>query len=143
VKQAPAGSGRAPVASGTGAEARAGAGCVGAALVMSGWSRRRPRAHARAAGREVAGSRLGGAGSTLRRRQLVVGGGDSFAAAAAGGHAGARDRMKRCGQRSSIKIVYFRRPPRRPSDIILCSTVYLTVVEHKLMSDSHSNNPRI
>jgi hypothetical protein len=53
VKQASVGSGRAPVASGTGVEARAGAsaGCVGAAPVASGWSRRRPRARARAAGR--------------------------------------------------------------------------------------------
>jgi hypothetical protein len=58
------------------------------------------------AGQEVAGSRLGGAGSTLRRRRwLIVGGGDSFAAAAAGGHVGAGDRMKRCGQRPSVKIL--------------------------------------
>jgi hypothetical protein len=50
VKRASAGSGRAPVASGTGAEARAGAGCVGAAPVASGWSRRRPWARAQMAG---------------------------------------------------------------------------------------------
>jgi hypothetical protein len=42
---------RAPVASGTGAEARAGTGCVGAAPIASGWSRRRPWARARAARR--------------------------------------------------------------------------------------------
>jgi hypothetical protein len=36
VKRAPAGSGRAPVASGMGAEAPAATGCVGAALVASG-----------------------------------------------------------------------------------------------------------
>jgi hypothetical protein len=37
VKRAPAGSGRAPVASGTGAEAPAAVGCVGAAPVASGF----------------------------------------------------------------------------------------------------------
>jgi hypothetical protein len=37
VKRAPAGSGRAPVASGTGAEAPAAASCVGAAPVASGY----------------------------------------------------------------------------------------------------------
>jgi hypothetical protein len=42
------GSGLAPVASGTGAEAPAGAGCVGTAPVASEWSRRRPRARPRA-----------------------------------------------------------------------------------------------
>jgi hypothetical protein len=63
VKRALAGSGLAPVASGTGAEAPAGAGCVGTAPMASGMSRRRPRARARArAGREVAGSCLGGGG---------------------------------------------------------------------------------
>jgi hypothetical protein len=51
VKQAPMGSGRALVASGTGANAWAGARCFGAALVALGWSRRRPQARARAAGR--------------------------------------------------------------------------------------------
>jgi hypothetical protein len=56
-----------------GAEAWAGVGYVEAAPVASGWSRRRPRARARAAGRqggaglEVARSRLGGGGDSLRR----------------------------------------------------------------------------
>jgi hypothetical protein len=30
--------------------------------------------------------------------------------------------MKRCGQGLSVKIVYFRQPARRPSDIRLCPT---------------------
>jgi hypothetical protein len=61
VKRAPAGSGRAPVASGTGAEAPAALGCVGAAPGASGWSRRRPRARARARARRRDG-RSPGAG---------------------------------------------------------------------------------
>jgi hypothetical protein len=43
------------------AEARAGAGCVGAASVALGWSRRRPRACARAA------RRWGGVGGRRER----------------------------------------------------------------------------
>jgi hypothetical protein len=77
VKRAPAGSGRAPVALGTGAEARAGAGCVEAAPMASGWSQRRPMAHARAAGRRVG---AGGHREPLGRRGRHL-------AAAAGGHA--------------------------------------------------------
>jgi hypothetical protein len=63
VKRAPAGSGLAPVASGMGAEAPADASCVGMAPVVSGVSRRRPWARARARAR-----RRGGAGG---RRELL------------------------------------------------------------------------
>jgi hypothetical protein len=91
VKRAPAGSERSPVASGTGAEARAGAGCVG----QLRWRRDgHGGGHGLVigrlgvgAGREVAGSGLGGAGGTWRR--LVVGGSGSGGcfAAVTGGHA--------------------------------------------------------
>jgi hypothetical protein len=71
VKRALVGSGRAPVASGTGVEAWAGAGCVGVAPVASGWSQRRPRARARAAGcRGRAGGRREALGR--RRRHLAA-----------------------------------------------------------------------
>jgi hypothetical protein len=63
VKRASAGSGLAPVASGTGAEAPAGAGCVWTAPVASGMSRRRPRARARA--------RAGRRGGARGRRELL------------------------------------------------------------------------
>jgi hypothetical protein len=115
VKRAPAGSGR---ASGTGAEAPAGAGCVGAAPVAAGWSRRRPRAHAR-----VRARRRGGAGG--RRARIGLGRRQRHLAAAAAARrrrlvmrASGRDKeriMKRCGHGASVKILYFRRPPRRPS----------------------------
>jgi hypothetical protein len=55
VKRAPAGSGLAPVASGMGAEAPADASCVGMAPVVSGVSRRRPWARARARARRRGG----------------------------------------------------------------------------------------
>jgi hypothetical protein len=51
VKRASTGSRRTPVVSGTGADAWAGARCVRAAPVASGWSQKRPQARARAAGR--------------------------------------------------------------------------------------------
>jgi hypothetical protein len=74
VKRAPAGSGRVPVASGTGAEALAAMGCVWVAPMALGWSRMLPQARARAwaARRDVPGHRLclGGGGETLRRRSL-------------------------------------------------------------------------
>jgi hypothetical protein len=79
------------VVSGTGAEARAGMGYVGVALVASGWSRRRPRARARAAGHR---GRAGGHWEPLVRRRLVGGGDGSFAATTAGEQASGRDRMK-------------------------------------------------
>jgi hypothetical protein len=81
------------MASGTGAEAGAGAGCVGVAPVASGWSRRRTRACARAAGRQGgAGGRwqwLGRCGRHLaavaargrRRWWRLLGGGDSWTTA--------------------------------------------------------------
>jgi hypothetical protein len=144
VKRAPVGLGRAPVASGTGQRlrrARAASGQLrwrrdghggGHGLVLG-------RGRGVGVGREVAGSRLGdGGGSSaaaaaalLRWRWLVM-------------RASGRDieRMKRCGHGASVKIIYFRRPPRRPSDISLSPTAYLTAVGHKLMSDSHSDNPR-
>jgi hypothetical protein len=69
--RAPAGLGRAPAGSGTGADAWAGARCVGAAPVASGWSRRWSRARARAA------EHRGGAGGRReplgwRRRDIAV-----------------------------------------------------------------------
>jgi hypothetical protein len=79
VKRAPTGSGWATVASGMGAEAWAGASCVWAAPVVSGWSRRLPRARARAAGRR---------GRARCRREPLGRRGRHLAAAAAGGHAG-------------------------------------------------------
>jgi hypothetical protein len=94
VKRASARSGRASVASGT--EAGAGAGCVRVAPVASGWSRRQPRARARAA------RRRGGAGG--RRQRLgwrgeapSDGRGGSLSAAARGRVW--EDGMKRCGWR--------------------------------------------
>jgi hypothetical protein len=73
VKRAPAGSGRVPVASGMGAEAWAGARCVGAAPVASGWSRRRPRVCARAAGRRgMAGGRRELLGRRWRQLSAVA-----------------------------------------------------------------------
>jgi hypothetical protein len=44
---------------------------------------------------------------------------------------------------ASVKILYFRRPPRRPSDISLCPTAYLAAVGHKLMSDGPPVSPRM
>jgi hypothetical protein len=78
VKRASAGSGRAPVASGTGAEAPAAAGYVGAAAVLLGWrwSYRATRAEARAwAGRR---GRAGGR-REWRRRRFLGGGGYAYA----------------------------------------------------------------
>jgi hypothetical protein len=43
------------------------------------------------------------------------------------------------GSVASVKTPYFRRCPRRPSDISLCPTARLTAVGHKLMSDGPSN----
>ena len=87
MKRAPAGSGRAPVASGTGAEAPTVDGCVGAAPVLLGrrWSYRATGAEARArAGRrggaggrwELLGQRWSYRATTARRRrQRFLGGG--------------------------------------------------------------------
>jgi hypothetical protein len=142
VKRAPAGSGRAPVASGTGAEAPAAAGCVEAAPVASGRLRWRRWHRARATRRGGRGGRraqalLGrwwsnlaaAAAAESRRREVYGGGGGGLAAWAA------RGRMKRCGLGASVKIPYFRRCPRRPSDIRLCPTAVRRAVGHKLMSD--------
>jgi hypothetical protein len=35
--------------------------------------------------------------------------------------------------RASVKIHYFRRPPRRPSDISLCPTAHMTAVGYSLL----------
>jgi hypothetical protein len=107
VKRAPAGSGLAPVASGTGAEASAGTGCVGmiteaatgscsGASWASGWARGR---------RESLGRRLrhqAAAAEALRRRLLYFGGGGWSCE-----RAGETERMNRCGREASIKILYF------------------------------------
>jgi hypothetical protein len=61
LKRAPAGSGRAPVASRTGAEAWAGVDYVGAAPVASGWTRWGPGAGA-------GGGGWGGGGGGRRQR---------------------------------------------------------------------------
>jgi hypothetical protein len=41
-----------------------------------------------------------------------------------------------------VKIRYVRQPPKRPSDISLCPTAYLTAVGYNLMSDCMSDNRR-
>ena len=85
MKRAPAGSGRAPVALGTGAEAPAAAGCVGAAPVASGQIRWRRGGFGGVvlglrvgAGREVDGHGLCLGGGAWRRRRH----GDGVTAAA-------------------------------------------------------------
>jgi hypothetical protein len=84
VKRAPAGSGLAPVASGTGAEASAGTGCVGmiteaatgscsGASWASGWGERSPRVAWATV--ETSGGSGGGSSSSaalFRRRRLVM-----------------------------------------------------------------------
>jgi hypothetical protein len=146
VKRAPAGSGRALVASGTGEEAPEAAGCVGAAPVASGWLRWRRARAARRGGRggrrarAVLGrwwSNLTAAAAESRRREVYGGGGGGLAAWAA------RGRMKRCGLGASVKIPYFRWCPRRPSDIRLCPTAVRRAVGHKLMSDGQSDSRRL
>jgi hypothetical protein len=71
------------------------------------------------------------------RRREVYGGGGGLAAWAT------RGRMKRCGLRASVKIPYFRRCPRRPSDIQLCPTAVRRAVGHKLMFDGQSYSRRL
>jgi hypothetical protein len=150
------------VASGTGAEAPAAAGSVGAAPVSLGrrWSCRSTRwcrlggggvaGRVRAGRRDGAGGpreRLGRCWSTVaaprrwwRRRGL---GGDGGGYACDGGERERQREMKPTRARGSVKILYFRRPPREPSDISLCPTAYLTAVGHKLMSDGPPPSPRI
>jgi hypothetical protein len=82
-----------------------------------------------ASGREVVGRGLclGGGRGTLRRRRLHCGGGAGFAFDAMLGWL--RERQNETMRaRASVKIQYFRRPLRRPSDISLCPTTHLTVV---------------
>jgi hypothetical protein len=69
VKRAPAGSGRAPVASGTGAEAPAAAGCVGATPVASGGFGGVVLGLRVGAGGEVVGHGLCLGGGAWRRRR--------------------------------------------------------------------------
>jgi hypothetical protein len=135
VKRAPAGSGRAPVASGTGAEAPAVAGCVGAAPVASGCVGVASVVSCSgcASGRE---GRSSGTGCAWAGVEQPCSGGDLAAWAA-------RGRMKRCGLGASVKIPYFRRCPRRPSDIRLCPTAVRRAVGHKLMSDGQSDSRRL
>jgi hypothetical protein len=85
VKRAPAGSRRASVASGTGAEVPAAAGGVGAAPMASRWSRRRPRARARARAARRDG-RSPGAGCAWAAVEKPCGGGDDSTMAAAAWH---------------------------------------------------------
>jgi hypothetical protein len=136
VKRAPAGSGRAPVASGTGAEAPAAAGFVGAAPVLLGrwWSYRATGAEARA--RAGHRGRVGGRREWLGQRCRA-------AVAMHTRASGREDRMNRHGRGPSVKFAYVRRPPRRPSNISLCPTAYLPAVGHKLMSDGLSASPRM
>jgi hypothetical protein len=112
VKRAPAGSGQAPVASGMGVEAPAAVGCVGAALVVSGWSRRRPRARARArAGRRD--GRSSGVGCAWAAAEEPCDGDGYTAAAEPALHSTlclggcGRDRMKRCGHERRLKFSIF------------------------------------
>jgi hypothetical protein len=73
------------------------------------------------AGREVAGSGLGG--GVERRRLGGGGGGVSSAAAAMHTRANRReDRMNRRGCGPSVKFAYVRWPVCQPSDISLCLT---------------------
>jgi hypothetical protein len=98
----------------------------------SGWSRRRPQARARARVGVGTGGRQARAVLGRQRRNL--------AAAAATLRRRRRLCIRRCARRlrerqnepmrarASVKIQYFRRSPRRPSDISLCSTAHLTAV---------------
>jgi hypothetical protein len=101
VKRAPAGLGRAPVASGTGAEAPAAAGCVGAAPVASGRLRWRQAASGWLRWRRARATRRGGRGG--RRARAVLGRWCLAAAATTESRRRlgciwvARGRMKRCG----------------------------------------------
>jgi hypothetical protein len=120
VKRAPAGSGQAPVASGTGAEAPAAAGYVGAAPVASGFVGVASMASCSgcASGREGRSSGTGCAWAVVPGG----GGGGVTAAAAAWVHMAARVRMKRCALgRRRLKL--------------LISDGAQEAVGHKLMSD--------
>jgi hypothetical protein len=145
VKRAPAGSGRAPVASRMGAEASVASGRLRWRWAASGWLRwRRARAarQGERGGRRACAvlgrwwSNLAAAAAESRRRE-VYGGGSGLAAWAA------RGRIKRCGLGAPVKITYFRRCPRRPSDIRLCPTAVRRAVGHKLMSDGQSDSRRL
>jgi hypothetical protein len=137
VKRAPAVSGRAPVASGMGAEALVAVGCVGAAPVASGCVGAAPVASCSSAGcasrREGRSPGTGCAWAAVEQ-PCDGGGGGSSTVVAAWLHGlrerDARGRMKRCGLGASVKIPYFRWFPRRPSDI-------------KLMSDGPSDSRQL
>jgi hypothetical protein len=125
------GSGQAPKASGVGAEAEAGAGCVGAAP---------------AASRMVTEVAMGSGGVGAGRRRLRLG---RCSAAAAGGWWRPRlvSSLKNGTETTrasadGVKIPYVRWPPRRPSDIRLCPTAYLIAIENNLMSNNPSNSRR-
>jgi hypothetical protein len=92
VKRTPAGSGRVPVASGTGTEAPAAAGGVGAAPVSLGrrWSCRSTWTEDRAR----AGRRDGAGGPRPPGETWAVLGGGGGSSAAAATHASGRDREK-------------------------------------------------
>jgi hypothetical protein len=150
VKRAPTGSGRAPVASRTGGSGSSGrglrrGGSSGIGMVTeaatgscsgTGWASGRGGRSPGAAWAAAETPCGGGGGSSssaaalLRRWRLVM-------------RASRRDRerMKRCGHGASVKIIYFRQPPRRPSDISLSPTAYLRAVGYKFLSDGHSDNP--
>jgi hypothetical protein len=132
------------VASGTGAEAPAAAGSVGAAPVSFGrrWSCRSGAGWASGRGWRSPGEAWA---------VLVDGGGSSAMVAAAWARRRRRRLRMRAGETErnetdagagSVKIHYFRRPPRKPSDISLCPTAYRTAVGHKIMSDGPPPSPR-
>jgi hypothetical protein len=137
VKRAPAGSGRAPVASGTGAEAPAAAGCVGAAPVASGRLRWRRASSGWLRWCRARTARRGGRGG--RRERAMLGRRRLAAAAVArrqrhGGGGGlaayARVRMKRCALgRGRLKL--------------FISDGTQEAVGHKLMSDGQSDSRRL
>jgi hypothetical protein len=128
-----------------GAEASVASGRLRWRWAASGWLRwRRARAarQGERGGRRACAvlgrwwSNLAAAAAESRRRE-VYGGGSGLAAWAA------RGRIKRCGLGAPVKITYFRRCPRRPSDIRLCPTAVRRAVGHKLMSDGQSDSRRL
>jgi hypothetical protein len=126
------GSGQAPTASRAGAEAEAGAGCIGAALAASGIvmevAMGSGGVEGGAGGRRCRLGRCSAAAGGLWRHRLVC----SLKNGSETTRAGA----------DGVKIPYVRWPPRRPSDIRLCPTAYLIAIKNNLMSNGPSNSRR-